>query len=43
MILFQLKGNLANLECDVEFDVMSENDLVPLRNLLIHLEGKKNG
>ncbi|CAI2351635.1 unnamed protein product [Caenorhabditis sp. 36 PRJEB53466] len=43
MILLQLSGNLAQLETDVEFDLISENDMEPLQKLLIHLNGKKSG
>ncbi|KAF1759698.1 hypothetical protein GCK72_016165 [Caenorhabditis remanei] len=43
LILFQLSGSLANLECDVDFDLISENDMEPLQKLLIHLNGRKSG
>uniref|UniRef100_A0A8R1ET39 Uncharacterized protein n=1 Tax=Caenorhabditis japonica TaxID=281687 RepID=A0A8R1ET39_CAEJA len=43
MILFQLSGNLAKLETDVEFDIISENDMDPLQNLINHLNGSKSG
>ncbi|EGT53855.1 CBN-RPI-2 protein [Caenorhabditis brenneri] len=43
MILFELSGNLEKLECDVEFDLISENEMEPLQKLLVHLNGKKGG
>lgn len=43
VIIFKLSGSLVNLECDVDFDLISENDMESLQKLLIHLNSKKSG
>lgn len=43
IILFELSGSLEKLECDVEFDLISESEMEPLQKLLVHLNGKKGG
>lgn len=43
MILFKLSGTLEKLDCDVEFDLISENDSDALQSLLVHLNTKNSG